>query len=71
LADICMEKERAKGLQKANPKLLFVFYRTSANLELAVKRLTALKPKITHLSEIAALTERKAFLRISQLRTDG
>lgn len=70
LADICMEKERAKGVQKANPNLLFVFYRPSANLELAVKRLTALRPKITHLNEIAALTEREVFQRISQLRTE-
>jgi len=71
LADICMEKEIAKGPQKVKPKLLFVFYRTSANLELAVKRLIALRSKITHFSEIAALTEREAFLKISQLPTDG
>lgn len=70
LADICMEKEMAKGLQKVKPKLLFVFYRTSANLELAVKRLTALEPKTTHLRDIAALNEREALLKISELHTN-
>ncbi len=70
LADICMEKEMAKVLQKVKPKLLFVFYRTSANLELAVKRLTALKPRTTHLRDIAALNEREALLKISELHTN-
>jgi len=70
LAEICMEKEMAKGLQKAKTNLLFVFYRTSANLELAVNRLTALRQKITHLRDIAALNEREALLKISELHTN-
>jgi len=70
LADICMENEMAKGLQNTKPNLLLVFYQTSANLELAVKRLTALRPKTTHLRDIDALNEREALLKISELHTN-
>lgn len=33
LADICMEIEKTGPKQRKNPKLLFVFYNPSANLE--------------------------------------
>lgn len=67
LADVCMEIEKQKGQQVVNPYLLFVFYRTTANLELATKRLTALKSRISHLEDTLALNEDDAIRKISQL----
>jgi hypothetical protein len=43
LADACMEKEIESGQQKEKPSMMFIFYRASANLQLAEKRSEALK----------------------------
>jgi hypothetical protein len=40
-----MEIEKQKGQEVVNPYILFVFYRTRADLELATKRLSALKSR--------------------------
>jgi hypothetical protein len=67
LADICMEMEETGPKQRENPKLLFVFYNPSANLELARKRLKPLENRIKNVKIVEPMTERKAIETISKL----
>lgn len=62
LADICMTIENEKGHQPTKPHLLFVFYRSLANLDLAEKKLAQLRQqnRIRQLAEVLALTEKDA-----------
>jgi len=53
LADICMEKMNVQN----KPKVLFVFYRSGSNLELAEKRLKPLRQKATHIEIPPPVTE--------------
>jgi len=64
LADICMEIDCGD-----RPNLLFVFYRSSANLQLAEKRLKHLvrQRRVKHLRDIIVLTEKDAIEKIRQL----
>jgi len=66
LADVCMQIEIERGKQKGKPILIFVFYRASANLQLAEKRLRRLhdQRKIEHLGGIKILTKEKALIEI-------
>jgi len=61
LADVCMQIEKQQGRQKGKPDLLFVFYRPSAKLQLARKRLERLTENrvIEHLNEIKIMTEKR------------
>jgi hypothetical protein len=68
LADACIEIERAGPKQRENPKLLFVFYNPSANLELAPKRLKPLEHRIEHMKIVKPMTEREAMETIWKLR---
>jgi len=64
LADICMEIDCGN-----RPNLLFVFYRPSANLQLAEKRLEHLvrQRRVEHLGDITIMTEKDAIKKICQL----
>jgi len=68
LADVCIEIEKERGRQQKSPKLIFVFYRPSANLKLAEKRLIELTRynRIKCLEEILFLSEKGALEKISQ-----
>jgi hypothetical protein len=61
LADVCMDKMSVRN----KPKLLFVFYRSEANLKLAEKRLLALKGRITNVELMSPLSEKRALEQIS------
>jgi hypothetical protein len=67
LADICMGMEKTESKQRENPRLLFVFYNPSANLELAKKRLKPLENRIKNVKIVKPMTERKAIETISKL----
>ena len=67
LADICMQIEKERSVQREKPKLLFIFYAPTVNMKLATKRLDAMKSRITHLQSVEALTEREALQEISQI----
>ena len=60
LADICMKKTDVT----AKPKLLFVFYRSGSNLELAEKRFRALRERINNVELLAPVDENRAFKMI-------
>jgi hypothetical protein len=62
LADVCMGIEIEGERQRKSPSLLFVFYRPSAHLDLAKKRLAQLRQqnRINHLAEIHVMTENDA-----------
>jgi len=62
LADVCMQIETEKGQQRERPDLLLIFYRPSAHLQLAEKRIEQLRAqrRIQHLREIEVLTEKQA-----------
>jgi hypothetical protein len=66
LADICMEIEGKD--QQERPTLVFIFYRLSANLDLAKKRLAQLmqQDRMRHLADILIWTESQAIERIKQ-----
>lgn len=68
LADICMGIEMERGRQRESPSLLFIFYRPSANLKLAEKRLVELtrQNRIKHLRDILLLTEKEGLEKIRQ-----
>jgi hypothetical protein len=60
-----MKKTGSK--QRDNPKLLFVFYNPSANLELARKRLKPLANRIKNVKIVEPITGRMAIVTISKL----
>lgn len=66
LAAICMEIDMERGRQQGRPNLLFVFYRPSANLQLAEKKLKELAHhnRVSFLGEILSLTEKQALEKI-------
>ena len=68
LADICVE-EVEKQDQRDRPGIMFIFYKTSTNLQLANKRLKALERsgKISHLGRVVCLHEKAALKEISAM----
>lgn len=69
LADICIEKEIKSRRQRKKSGIMFIFYRTSANLQLAEKRLKELTRlrKVNHLAPILVLYEMNALKKIKEL----
>jgi len=72
LADICMEEEIKRGRQREKPGIMFIFYRESANLQLAEKRLEALRRRrrVSHLAKILVLDETTALKKSSNLPSE-
>ena len=66
LADICVEEEIKMRRQREKPGMMFIFYRASAKLRLAEKRLEAPKRqrRIRHLEPILILDETSAKKKI-------
>ena len=71
LADICIEEEMRKRRQREKAGIMFIFYRASANLQLAHKKLDALKRqrRIRHLEPIFILDELSAQKKILEFAT--
>jgi len=67
LADACVDSD--PNQQEAKPTLLFIFYRPTAKLQLAAKRLTRLEPlrRFEHLNDILFLREDEALDKIQKL----
>jgi len=63
LADVCMERMNVRG----KPKLLFVFHRPDSNLQLAEKRLLALKGRLTTVELVSPLSKNAALQTIASL----
>ena len=62
-----MEMGKTGSKQRDNLKFLFVFYNSSANLELARKRLKPLENRIKNVKIVEPMSKRMAIETISKL----